>query len=389
MNPEVAPNATNKAQGKLVAELQKRATDLGFDAFGITHVDARPDLPEKLDRALQENWHGDMSWMAETSDRRGAPKALWPDVKSIIMLGQNYGPDFDPLSLLAEKTIGNISAYARNRDYHDLIKGRLKELAGLLSRRTGAEVKVFVDTAPVMEKPLAEAAGLGWQGKHTVLVSRDVGSWMFLGAIFTTAELSSNTQHREQCGSCTRCLDICPTNAFPSAFQLDARKCLAYLNIELKDQIPREFRAPMGNRVYGCDDCLAVCPWNKFASVTQEAKLQTRDDLRSPSLAFLGALDDASFRKFFSASPVKRLGHARFIRNVLIAIGNSEDRTHLPLVETRLADADPLVRGCAIWAFRRLASMNEVAQKQAALEPHESDPSVSAEWQGELVPPLG
>jgi epoxyqueuosine reductase len=338
----------------LVAELRARAKSLGFDAFGITSATTRPELRDKLEAALAHGWHGDMDWLEQTAERRSSPTALWEDARSVIMLGVNYGPDRDPLEILGRKDRGAISVYARNRDYHEIIKGRLKELAGLLARRSGAEVKVFVDTAPVMEKPLAEAAGLGWQGKHTVLVSRAFGSWLFLGAIFTSAELPVDAPHEESCGSCTRCLDICPTQAFPAPFQLDARRCLAYLTVEHKGPIPLEFRAAMGNRIYGCDDCLAVCPWNKFASAARDIKLRARDDLNAPSLAELATLDEAQFRALFSGSPIKRIGHARFLRNVLIAIGNSGDAALAPLAEARLSDPDPLIRGAAVWAVRRL-----------------------------------
>ncbi len=364
----------------LVAEIRARAKALGFGAFGITRSDSRPDLPQKLDQALAAGWHGEMEWMAETPERRGSPEGLWAKARSVIMLGVNYGPDTDPMAMLAERSAGNISVYARNRDYHDVIKGRLKEIANLLEARSGARVKVFVDTAPVMEKPLAESAGIGWQGKHTVVVSREFGSWLFLGAIFTTAELPTDEPHAESCGTCTRCLDVCPTNAFPAPFQLDARRCLSYLNIELKGPIPHEFRIPMGNRIYGCDDCLAVCPWNKFAAETREMKLRARDDLRSPALSDLVALDDAGFRRLFSASPVKRIGHARFLRNVLIAIGNSADRALLPAAEARLADSDPLIRGAAVWATRRLATEERGAALRLALLPEERDTAVQAEW---------
>jgi epoxyqueuosine reductase len=371
---------------RLVTELRARAASLGFDAFGIAPASARPNLAEKLAHALSAGWHGDMEWMAETADRRGSPIALWPEARSVIMVGVNYGPDSDPLAALAQRSIGNISVYARNRDYHELIKGKLKELAGLLARRSGAEVKVFVDTAPVMEKPLAEAAGLGWQGKHTVLVSREFGSWLFLGAIFTSAELPADAPHEESCGSCTRCLDICPTRAFPAPFQLDARRCLAYLNIEHKGPIPFEFREAMGNRIYGCDDCLAVCPWNKFAKATSEARLQARDDLKSPALTDLATLDDAGFRALFAGSPVKRLGHARFLRNVLIALGNSGNASLAPLAEARLDDDDPLIRGAAIWATRRLGAPAKSAELAQRLAPLEQDAMVKAEWTAELTP---
>ena len=368
----------------LVAELRARATALGFDAFGITGADARPDLRPKLEAALAQGWHGDMEWMAETAERRSSPAALWEGVRSVVMLGINYGPDSDPLETLGQRDRGTISVYARNRDYHEIIKGRLKELAGLLSRRTGAEVKVFVDTAPVMEKPLAEAAGIGWQGKHTVLVSREFGSWLFLGAIFTSAELPADAPHEESCGSCRRCLDICPTNAFPAPFQLDARRCLAYLNIEHRGPIPLEFRSAMGNRIYGCDDCLAVCPWNKFASASKEAKLQAREELNAPALGDLATLDDAGFRALFAGSPIKRIGHARFLRNVLIAVGNSGDSTLAPLARARLGDDDPLVRGAAVWATRRLVAADEAERLALDFLPREGDMSVRTEWVQDL-----
>ncbi len=369
---------------KLTAELRGRAAALGFDSFGIAAADARPDLPEKLRQALDNGWHGEMDWLAETAARRGSPRAMWPDARSVILLGVNYGPDTDPLALLAEKSHGAISVYARNRDYHEIIKGKLKELAGLLARRSGAEVKVFVDTAPLMEKPLAEAAGLGWQGKHTVLVSREFGSWLFLGAILTSAELPVDKPHKVSCGSCTKCLDICPTAAFPAPYQLDSRRCLAYLTVEHKGPIPKEFRAPMGNRIYGCDDCLAVCPWNKFASASRELKLRGRPELERPTLAELVQLDDVGFRELFAGSPVKRIGLARFLRNVLIAIGNSQDSALVPLVEQRLRDESALVRGAAVWALRRLAP-ERAAQLRLAFSVVESDEAVQAEWTEELA----
>jgi epoxyqueuosine reductase len=367
----------------VVAELRARAAALGFEAFGITSAAARPDLRQKLDAALAQGGHGDREWMADTAERRSSPAALWDGVRSVVMLGVNYGPDRDPLEVLGQKDRGAISVYARNRDYHDIIKGKLKELAGLLSR-TGASVKVFVDTAPVMEKPLAEAAGLGWQGKHTVLVSREYGSWLFLGAIFTDAELPADAPHEESCGSCTRCLDICPTKAFPAPFQLDARRCLAYLNIEHKGPIPLEFRRAMGNRIYGCDDCLAVCPWNKFASVAKEAKLQARDELNAPPLSELLALDDAGFRALFAGSPIKRIGHSRFLRNVLIAAGNSGDAGLAAPARARLDDDDPLVRGAAVWAVRRLVPAHEAGRLALDFLAREGDTNVRSEWTAEL-----
>ena len=374
------PISTSEA---LVAELRARAASLGFDAFGVASATARPDLRDKLDTALARGWQDGMEWMDERSERRSSPQLLWDDAQSIIMVGMNYGPDSDPMETLEQRERGTISVYARNRDYHELIKGKLKEIASLINR-TGAKAKVFVDTAPVMEKPLAEAAGIGWQGKHTVVVSRDHGSWLLLGAIFTNADLPVDEPHPESCGTCRACLDICPTNAFPAPFQLDARRCLSYLNIEHQGPIPLEFRKAMGNRIYGCDDCLAVCPWNKFATVSREAKLRAREDLRAPRLDELAALDDAGFRAIFSASPIKRIGRARFVRNVMIAIGNSGSDALLRSAEERLGDADPLVRGAAVWAVRRLATADQSARHRLAFETSEADMTVRAEWAAEL-----
>ncbi|MEO6394990.1 MAG: tRNA epoxyqueuosine(34) reductase QueG [Devosia sp.] len=371
------------ASARLATELRARAKSLGFSAFGVTRPDARTDLRAKLDTALANGWEDGMGWMAEAPERRSSPKSLWSAVRSVIMLGVNYGPDSDPLASLVETERGTISVYARNRDYHEIIKGRLKEIASLINRR-GLKAKVFVDTAPVMEKPLAEAAGLGWQGKHTVLVSREFGSWLLLGAIFTDAELPIDVPHEESCGTCHACLDICPTNAFPAPFQLDARRCLSYLNIEHSGPIPVEFRIAMGNRIYGCDDCLAVCPWNKFASVSREAKLVARDELRSPALADLAALDEPGFRALFSGSPIKRIGQARFLRNVLIAIGNSASTALLAVAEARLADREPLIRGAAIWAVRRLADAQHTESLRLAFLPRETDIDVRSEWTQDL-----
>jgi epoxyqueuosine reductase len=317
--------------------------------------------------------------MDETRSRRAAPRALWPDVKSVVMLGLNYGPEDDALATLAQKDRGNISVYARHRDYHDLVKGRLKLLGSWLgSQAPNSELKVFVDTAPVMEKPMAQAAGLGWQGKHTNLVSRQAGSWLFLGALFTNLDLSPDEAETDHCGACRACLDACPTNAFPQPYLLDARRCISYLTIENKGHIPLEFREAIGNRIYGCDDCLAACPWNKFAQVSREAKLQSRADLIAPQLADLLTLDDAGFRALFSGSPVKRIGRARFIRNVLIAAGNSGDSTLRPQVEALIDDVSPLVRAMAVWAFGRLAPwrLTELRTQRQ----RESDPDVLAEW---------
>jgi len=366
---------------KLVLQLQQRAKKLGFDQFGIVKPDRSSDNYIQLKHALKNGFHGDMAWLEDRPKRRASPKELWPDVKSIIMLGLNYTPKENPLELLKRKSKGNISAYARNRDYHDIIKGRLKELAGILANKDGAEVKVFVDTAPVMEKPLAQGAGIGWQGKHSVLVSRESGSWLFLGAIFTNIELIYSEPEKQKCGTCIKCLTICPTNAFPKAFVLDASKCLAYYNNEHKSHIPLEFRAPMGNRIFGCDDCLAICPWNKFAKVTSEIKLQQRAELAAPDLRELLALNDAAFRKFFSGSPIKRLGHSRFIRNVLIAVGNSEDKSLIKAVKQHLSDEQPLIRAMAIWALSQLVAKQEFLSEKTHFLPNEQDLQVAKEWE--------
>ncbi len=321
-----------------------------------------------------------MVWMETTAERRGDPRALWPDVRSVIMLGMNYGPDDDPLAILKERERGAISSYAKGDDYHELIKARLKEIARWLVASAGGDVKVFVDTAAVMEKPLAQAAGLGWQGKHTNVVSRDFGSWLFLGSIFTTLELLADEKAPESCGSCHACLDICPTAAFPAPFRLDARRCISYLTIEHRGPIPRELRPQMGNRIYGCDDCLAVCPWNKFAQAGREAKLAARDALRAPKLAELVRLDDAQFRTLFSKSPIKRAGRDKFVRNVLIAIGNSGEISLAEDAERLLDDASPLVRGAAVWALSRLLPrerMQTLSKERAA---RETNSEVLQEW---------
>lgn len=351
----------------------------------VARPDAAPELPARLAEWLEAGRHGSMDWLESTAARRSNPLTLWPQVRSVVMLGMNYGPDDDPRAVLAQRDRGAISVYARNRDYHDLVKGRLKLLAGKLVAlaRHEVDVKVFVDTAPVMEKPLAMAAGLGWQGKHTNLVSRDFGSWLFLGAIFTTLDLAPDAPGADHCGACRACLDACPTGAFPAPFQIDARRCISYLTIENKGPIPHEFREKIGNRIYGCDDCLAACPWNKFAQVSREAKLSAREDLRAPSLAMLAELDDTSFREKFSGSPIKRIGVARFLRNVLIAIGNSGDLSMLPVVRERLRDDSALVRGAAIWALSRLAPAEAARAAEAALA-QESDGDVRAEWRAAM-----
>jgi len=323
-----------------------------------------------------------MTWMEETQERRADPRILWQDVRSIIVLGMNYGPQEDPLVTLARQDCANISVYARHRDYHDIIKGKLKMLASwLIAQKGEVDVKVFVDTAPVMEKPLAQAAGLGWQGRHTNLVSRDFGSWLFLGTIFTTLELQPDETEPDHCGTCRACLDACPTNAFPAPYKLDARRCISYLTIEHKGQITEEFRKPMGNRIYGCDDCLAACPWNKFAQSAREAKLIARDELNAPKLADLIKLDDAAFRAFFAGSPVKRIGHARFLRNLLIAIGNSGDTSLLPYVQQHITHESPLVRGMAAWAAAQLLPRDEFIKLAIAQLAQEIDADVRSEWE--------
>jgi epoxyqueuosine reductase len=358
----------------------ERAKALGFDTIRIARPDAIPLAPERLKTWIEAGHHGSMEWMAETAERRADPRTLWPEVRSVILLGLNYGPADNPLAELARTDRGYISVYARNRDYHDVIKGKLKEVAGFLASRASSDVKVFVDTAPVMEKPLAEAAGLGWQGKHTVIVSREFGNWLFLGAIFTTAELPADEPERDHCGSCRRCLDICPTNAFPAPYRLDARRCISYLTIEHKGHIPAELRPGIGNRIFGCDDCLAVCPWNKFAQAGREARLVQREDLAALPLAELARLDDPAFRARFSGTPIKRTGRDRFIRNVLVAIGNSGEADLAEEAERLLDDPSPLVRAMAVWAVGRLLPPETVARHAEGRMESEADPDVREEW---------
>ena len=352
----------------------------GFDAVRITRPDAIPHVAGRLKTWLDLGYHGSMDWMAERVAQRADPLALWPEVKSIIMLGMNYGPQTDPLATLALKDRGSISVYARHRDYHDVVKGALKRLAQTLVSQGGGALKVFVDTAPVSERALAEAAGLGWQGKHTVLVSRDLGNWLFLGAIYTTLDLAPDSPESDHCGSCTRCLVACPTYAFPEPYLLDARRCISYLTIEHKGPIPRDLRPLMGNRIYGCDDCLAVCPWNKYAETARELKFHARADLIAPSLADLAALDDAAFRALFSGSPVKRIGRDRFIRNVLIAMGNSGDSSFSDRIFALLDDPAPIVRGAAVWAWGQLVSADEFTTEAGLRTRSEADGDVLTEW---------
>ena len=364
---------------KLTAFVREEAAAQGFDLCRITGSDSIPRAPERLGTFLADGHHATMEWMAETRERRADPKVLWSEVRSIVMFGLNYGPEEDPRGILEKPDKAAISVYARNRDYHDIIKGRLKEIATRFAARAGEDVKVFVDTAPVMEKPLAEAAGLGWQGKHTNLVSRTHGSWLFLGSLFTTADLLLDKPEDDHCGSCRACLDACPTAAFPAPYRLDANRCISYLTIEHKGPIDAEFRPLIGNRIYGCDDCLAACPWNKFAASASEMKLKAREDLKEPEIAFLLTLDDPTFRTFFSGSPVKRIGRDRFIRNVLIAAGNSGDASLVERCRELADDPSPAVRGMVIWALKRLMPADEFlrfAQKRLL----EDEPEVVDEW---------
>ena len=361
-------------------QLRARARNLGFDGVAITSAEAPVEWGDRLNTMVANGWHGTMDWLAETTERRKSPTAMWPQARSAIILSMNYGPQGNPLTRLEERDAGVISVYALNRDYHDLIKGKLKDIAQWLARQAAADVKVFVDTAPLMEKPLAQAGGLGWQGKHTNLVSRELGSWLFLGAILTSANLKFDAAETDHCGQCRACLDICPTRAFPAPFQLDARRCISYLTIEHKGHIDRSLRAAMGNRIYGCDDCLAVCPWNKFASAASQNKLAARDDLIAPQLKDLALLDDAAFRKLFTVSPVKRIGRNRFVRNVLIAIGNSGNQGLALTAEQLLSDSSPLVRAMAVWALTQLCQADGLLHLKTRYLSQETDIAVMAEW---------
>ncbi len=336
--------------------LRDRALALGFDAVGFTRAALAPQARANLRDFLAQGHHGEMGWMAARADQRADPRALWPEAVSAIVLGLCYAPDDDPRESLARTDRATISVYARNRDYHDIVKGKLKHLAQFIVSRFGAGVKVFVDTAPVMEKPLGQQAGLGWQGKHTNLVSRRHGSWLFLGEVLTTLPIPDDPPHADRCGSCTRCLTICPTDAFPAPYRLDARRCISYLTIEHKGPIPTDLRPLMGNRIYGCDDCLSVCPWNRFAQASAHAGLRARADLIVPALAELALLDDAGFRARFAGSPIKRIGRDRFVRNVLIAIGNSADPALAPVASGLVGDPDPVVAEAAGWALDRLTA---------------------------------
>ncbi len=389
---KVTLSAPEGGEGAAPAEIREaireKALAMGFDAVGFAEARlaeaARADLGEFLARG----YHGDMGWLADTADRRGDPQTLWPEARTIVVLGLNYGSDDDPLAAAAEPERGAISVYARGRDYHDTLKRRLKALARWIAARWPGELKVFVDTAPVMEKPLAQVAGLGWQGKHTNLVSREFGSWLFLGEIYLSLALMPDAAESDHCGACRRCLDACPTAAFPGPYRLDARRCISYLTIEHKGPIPYELRPLIGNRIFGCDDCLAVCPWNKFARATEEPEFLPRAALTAPRLAELAMLDDAGFRARFAGTAVKRIGRNRFLRNVLIAIGNvpQPSRELVAAARRALDDPSPLVRGAAVWAFGRIAGADDLAAEAAARFEHESDAAVAMEWQ--LLAPI-
>jgi epoxyqueuosine reductase len=361
----------------LAHSLKAKARELGFDDVRITSASLSSNLGDELEAYVQAGHHGDMNWMVETLDRRKSPIAMWPDAKTAIMLAVNYDQGLDNAARLEEKSIGVISTYALNRDYHDVIKSKLKILATWFAKQGGHEVKIFVDTAPLMEKPLAAQAGLGWQGKHTNLVSRKLGSWFFIGSILTTAEFEVDEPEVDHCGTCEACLDICPTKAFTGPHQIDARRCISYLTIEHKGHISKEFRKAIGNRIYGCDDCLNVCPWNKFARETSEMKLHAREELISPPISEFLILDDSEFRKLFSGSPVKRIGRDRFIRNVLIAAGNSDDAKLVPIVLSLTSDASTLVRAMAVWALAQLSENDFINERKKM---NETDEGVLLEW---------
>lgn len=379
MKPSASRTGATLSGDVLKQAVVARARQEGFAIARIATADAIPEAPARLQAWLEAGHHGEMGWMAERLAERADPRRLWSEVRSVVMLGMSYAPEEDPLAVLARPEQAAISLYARRRDYHDVVKGKLKSVAGLLAARGGADVKVFVDTAPVMEKPLAQAAGLGWQGKHTVLVSREHGSWLFLGAIYTSVLLPPDAPEQDHCGSCRRCLAICPTDAFPAPYRLDARRCIAYLTIEHAGHIDAELRSGIGNRVFGCDDCLAVCPWNKFAGAAQETRLALKEELGALDLATLAGLDDAGFRTLFAGTPVKRTGRDRVVRNTLIAIGNSGRPALAQHAEALLRDASPLVRAMAVWALGRL-----VPERARSLAPAhrglESDAQVRQEW---------
>ncbi|HEX8234090.1 MAG TPA: tRNA epoxyqueuosine(34) reductase QueG [Caulobacteraceae bacterium] len=371
---------TTSTSEPIEALIRAKAAEVGFDICRFTRVDEPWAAGARLQEFIGHGRHGTMGWMETTAERRAHPQAMWGEARSAIVLGASYGPDANPLEALERRDRGAISVYAQGDDYHEVIKKRLKALGRWLAAQGGCELKVFVDTAPLMEKPLAERAGLGWQGKHTNLVSREHGSWLFLGSILTTLELEPDPPEAPHCGSCRACLDVCPTSAFPAPFQLDARRCISYLTIEHAGPIPHEFREALGNRIYGCDDCLAVCPWNKFAQTAREGAFHAREELRAPRIEDLAALDDASFRALFRKSPVKRIGRDRFVRNVLYALGNSGEPALAPAARRLLYDPSPLVRGAAVWALSRLLASGQFDKLRRARLPTEPDASVAAEW---------
>ncbi len=361
--------------------LKTKAREIGFDVCRVTTVVDAWAASDRLKQFVSAGYHGQMGWMEETLERRSHPQAMWPDARSAVVLGVNYGPDHDPLQVLDQADKAVISVYAKGKDYHDLLKKRLKRLAREFAAAHDCQVKVFVDTAPLMEKPLAAKSGLGWQGKHTNLVSREFGSWLFLGVMLTELELVSDAPETDHCGSCRACLDVCPTDAFPAPYKLDARRCISYLTIEHDGAIPVEFRTAMGNRIYGCDDCLAVCPWNKFAETTSELKFAASEVTDAPDLGTLSRLSDEAFREAYSGSPIKRIKRHRFIRNVLIAMGNSGEERFVPDIVRLLDDKAPIVRGMAAWALRQLdPNRFETEKNQRVL--NETDAEVRAEWQG-------
>ena len=373
-------NELIKAQSEIIS----KSKELGFDTIGFAKPELKKEVKNNLNNFLENNYHGEMDWLKRNKYRRESPKNLWPDVKTIICLGVNYGPATDPLKFLEKKEFGNISVYARGQDYHKIIKKNLKEFGRWLSKRLDCDLKVFVDTAPVMEKNIAELAGLGWQGKHTNLVSKEFGSWLFLSEIFINIDLKEDFKEKDSCGTCKKCLEICPTNAFTDKYKLDARKCISYLTIEHKSQIPLEFRKKIGNRIYGCDDCLAICPWNKFAKESEEIKFSSEKNIADLTLSNLSGFNDEDFRIFFSGSPIKRIGRDRFLRNVLIAIGNSNNKELAKKALSNINDKSSLVRGAAIWAIRRLLNNSELKKIKENSLSKEKDLSVISEWKNEI-----
>ena len=360
--------------------IQKKSKEFGFDIIRVTDPKINKEDNIYMKEFLDKNYHGDMDWLKKNIERRMSPKKIWEDTKSIIILGVNYGPDHNPMKNLESKEIGNISVYARGNDYHDIIKKNLKQFGRWIVSETNSEIKVFIDTAPIMEKPLAQRAGLGWQGKHTNLVSKKYGSWLFLASIFTNLNLEIDKEEEDHCGSCNNCLEICPTNAFVKPYKLDARKCISYLTIEHKGIIPNELRSKIGNRIYGCDDCLAVCPWNKFAKESSEIKFKQKNPTSFYELKNLSLLDDSKFRKIFSKSPIKRIGRNRFLRNVLLAIGNSKLKDLKNQVNKNLLDDSPLVRGAAVWALNQLVDGEELKKTKIKMLSVEKNEAVRKEW---------